>query len=251
MTNLSTPDRTNKVSRRTAIKGIAGGTVAVAVGALATSAMASTTATDPILPLYERWRALVDESGSLSVQYREAEQTMPWRLRMEPGQPWPDVTDIPELVDMSPVRLKRPGLQDVRDCNRSYIWPVEDADKLTVSDEVSEAAVIRLQAELAKRRTECRARVRAWIRRYREQQAAYEAAGCNAIDRRSDAVIDDILDTYDRLVALTPTTPAGAAALLRLAIYYGVPDRRSGDNGDMASTRPLVEAISYLEGGVS
>ena len=233
------------VSRRSAIKSVASGAAVITAGALATTAIAATRDADPILPLYQRWRALVDESEALRLRYHEVEQTIPWRLRIERGdygEPWPDTTDLPEFEGFaSPVGIKRPSLTDVRNTNRSQTWHLEFDDD----------GPMPVSAELLRRRAEGRTRIRAWIRRYREQRAAYEVSGCNAIDRKRDASIDELLVVYDQLCRLTPITRAGAAALLRLAAHYGV---RAGDIDhveEMAGTCPMTSVLRFLEGGAS
>ena len=199
------------ITRRSALLG-----TAAAVSFAAPVAMAAylNQASDPVVVLERQWRDMLEESHRLSNFYRQQYNQLPAWAKSREDQSgrqvwgWPDVSDLPEFREYRSwlFRLStRPSLHEVRNYNRQ-----------------TESLATPGGEEHARRRTEGRARVRAWIGRQREKKALERELGIHDWDKRVDDPFYFRLFAIERQIIDTPARSlAGIAVKLRLHVHYG------------------------------
>ena len=264
----------SQITRRSALAtiGASAGATVVPVAAFPVSA-----GDEKLLALERDWLAAKAAIRDRSKQYWAAEAQIPAWARSGPtnhgGESgWPDVSDLPEFrghIGPRPLLSSRPNLPELRWYNRSQAVSFADTSPFPVVDEQDPRYASpgeRLKRSLnefnkstaspeeyVKRQAEGRARVRAWIKRRREQRAWDRRVGLEDWDARGEPLYER-MDTAETLIMSTPASgPAGLAVKLRMCVRITGLDEADNDlEWDQRLVRSvLMDAERLAKGGAS
>jgi hypothetical protein len=204
------------ISRRTALKG---GTATVAVIAAGGAVAARVAIDEPVIALERQWKAMQAEMKRCSNFWCQQYDSMPAWARAGPDGKskghtpgWPDISDLPAFKGATgPEQLgKRPRLAEVRAFN------------LLVEDRARD-----YPGRLAEVKVEGRARVRAWIGRYRQVEDIERALGIHDWDNQMEPHHDRMSEVEQQMIDTPALTAEGIAVKLRFWNYIEGPRSES------------------------